>query len=318
MTALMSSPTREDGLIHYAVSYHGRDEYLAVVVPFVTGGLAMGEPVVAMLPGANIELLSAALDEPARRQVTLLDITEVGRNPARIIPTARAFAAEHPHQRIRVVGEPVWPGQPGKQTREGIRHEACVNTLFADIDATVLCPYDTQLDAAVLAAAEETHSHERDQDGYRANPAYVCPTVTLERWNHLASPAPASAHTRTVHDTQDLAALRATVREWAAQAGLAEDRRHDLVLVIDEAASNAVVHTPGSAIVRMWADQDALVCEIADYGNLPDSFAGRLAPGAGQGGRGLWTINQLCDLVELRDYPNGTVLRMYFEHPTSS
>lgn len=314
----MTAPSRDDNLIHYAVSYDGRDEYLAAVVPFVTAGLAAGEPVVAMLPEANMELLSRALDEPARGQVTFLDVTDVGRNPARIIPTARAFAAQHPHQRIRVVGEPIWPGQPGKQVREAIRHEACVNTLFADIDATVLCPYDTGLGAAVLAAADETHSHERDQDGYRPNPGYVCPTVTLDRWNHLSSPAPASANTRTVDDIHDLAALRTTVREWATQAGLGEERCHDLVLAVDEAASNSVRHTPGSATVRVWSEHGSLVCEIADHGHLPDPFAGRLAPGAGHGGRGLWAINQLCDLVELRGYPDGTVLRVHLDHPTSA
>ena len=55
-----------------------------------------------------------------------------------------------------------------------------------------------------------------------------------------------------------------------------------------------------------------MVCEIADRGTIDDPLVGRQAPDTEQlGGRGLWLAHQLCDLVELRSGPDGTVLRLH-------
>jgi hypothetical protein len=51
------------------------------------------------------------------------------------------------------------------------------------------------------------------------------------------------------------------------------------------------------------------VCEIA--GRIDDPLVGRRSPDHdGEHGRGMWLINQLCDLVELRPGPAGTTLRL--------
>jgi len=42
------------------------------------------------------------------------------------------------------------------------------------------------------------------------------------------------------------------------------------------------------------------------------SVAGRERPHEGQvGGWGLWLANQLCDLVQVRSFPDGTVVRLH-------
>jgi hypothetical protein len=49
-----------------------------------------------------------------------------------------------------------------------------------------------------------------------------------------------------------------------------------------------------------------------------EALAGRRRPAAGAaGGRGLWLINQLCDLVELRTGDSGTTLRMHLQDATA-
>jgi anti-sigma regulatory factor (Ser/Thr protein kinase) len=63
--------------------------------------------------------------------------------------------------------------------------------------------------------------------------------------------------------------------------------------------------------VRTWREPDAVVCEVSDSGAIADPLAGRVEPRPDQlGGRGLWVANHLCDLVQIRSSPSGTVARV--------
>jgi hypothetical protein len=49
---------------------------------------------------------------------------------------------------------------------------------------------------------------------------------------------------------------------------------------------------------------------VRDGGQITDAFVGRHQPPVEQpDGRGLWLVNQLCDLVQLRSSQSGTVVR---------
>jgi hypothetical protein len=51
---------------------------------------------------------------------------------------------------------------------------------------------------------------------------------------------------------------------------------------------------------------------VRDAGRIADPLAGRIRPAIEQvNGRGLWLINQLCDLVQVRAVPGGQVLRLH-------
>jgi hypothetical protein len=53
---------------------------------------------------------------------------------------------------------------------------------------------------------------------------------------------------------------------------------------------------------------------VRDRGWIRDPLAGRVAPRENKAtGRGLWLVNQLCDLVQLRSSPAGTTLRLHID-----
>jgi hypothetical protein len=126
---------------HYALLYRDAGEYLDGVLRFVAPGLDAGEPVVAAVPWARLELLRAGLEDAADR-VELIDMTEFGRNPGRIIAGVQAKLDAHDGRLVHYVGEPIWPGRSEEEICEATRHEALINLAFADAPIRVLCPYD--------------------------------------------------------------------------------------------------------------------------------------------------------------------------------
>jgi anti-sigma regulatory factor (Ser/Thr protein kinase) len=109
-----------------------------------------------------------------------------------------------------------------------------------------------------------------------------------------------------------LVSLRAVVARRATRAGLPPARCEDLVLAVDELATNSIRHGGGAGTLTIWETSSALVCEVTDRGRLDHPLAGRLLPEPGQIGRyGLWLVNQLCDLVEQRTLPHGNLVRVW-------
>src|SRR5580704_11838625 len=163
-------------LSHTALFYRSEAEYTGQIAAFARAGLAQGEPVLIVLPGDKARMIAGCLDAMPG-ELALADMAELGRNPARIIPEVRSFTDKHSGQRVRYVGEPIWPGRSAAEMCEAARHEALVNLAFARAQATILCPYDAAgLAGSVLDAALRTHqepaaSGATDQT-WRAN---LCP-----------------------------------------------------------------------------------------------------------------------------------------------
>ena len=98
----------------------------------------------AALVPAHLDLLRDALGAAAD-EVRLVDMGELGANPARIIPAWREFTDEHAEggRPVRGIGEPVWAGRRGSELAESQLHEALLNTaVAAETPLWLLCPYD--------------------------------------------------------------------------------------------------------------------------------------------------------------------------------
>jgi anti-sigma regulatory factor (Ser/Thr protein kinase) len=299
------------GFVHEALLYGDTDEYAAGNGDFVHSGLEAGEPVLVAVPASHIALLHDALGKDAA-EVSFIDMTALGRNPSRIIPAVRDWVDEQPPGRVRFVGEPIWAGRSARETVEATRHEALINLAFADTTASILCPYDTRaLDERVIAEASCTHPVLVQDGARRPSDRYADPLLIYAAADYplVAPPGPVDAHPVTA----DLGGLRKFVATQAGVRGLAGARAQDLVLAVNEAATNSLLHSGGRpGVVRMWQDDGSLVCEVADGGRIADPLVGRRRPREeDQDGRGLWLVNQLCDLVELRAEPDGTTLRLH-------
>jgi hypothetical protein len=80
-----------------------------------------------------------------------------------------------------------------------------------------------------------------------------------------------------------------------------------------ELAANTLAHTDGPGSLSVWATAGEVICQVQDAGHIADPLAGTLrrdrAPGAG--GQGLWAVQQLCYLVEIRTGPGGSTIRLH-------
>jgi anti-sigma regulatory factor (Ser/Thr protein kinase) len=301
-------------LEHLALFYNAPDEYAAGCVQFVHEGLAAGSPVFVVVPGIRVELLRERLGWLAT-QVEFADMTVTGRNPARIIPTIRQFTDKHPDHRVHVIGEPIWAGRTPAEICEATRHEALLNVAFAKTPISLLCLYDSSgLDHEVLADAGRTHpvvAHGADRWG---SPSYADPSLVY-RAADQPLPAPPAGTPAFPFDQDDIPAMLQFVWNHASASGLRPDQIRDLLHAVSEIASNTAVHTTSGGMLRIWTDPklDSLICELHDSGRIHDVLVGRRHPLSSDAvrGRGLWLVNQCCDLVELRSDEGGTVIRLH-------
>lgn len=297
---------------HEAFLYRGEADFVAGVGGFVREGLAAGDVTVVAEPADRLALLRDALG-PAGDGVRFLDMAEIGGNPARIIGVwAEALDdAAAGGRRLRGVGEPAFTGRRAVEFDECHLHELLLNTAFDPGPAwRLLCPYDAErLPGAVPERA--LHSHPEWSSTTGRGPTAADLPGAVEAAFSAPLPAPAGAALRGPFGPGDVPAVRRTVATWARSCGLPAERVEALALAASELATNAVVHGSGSGTLSMWEEPGAVVLELHDDGRLADPLTGRLRPPAGQeGGAGLYLVNQLADLVQLRSGPEGTTVRV--------
>ena len=100
--------------------------------------------------------------------------------------------------------------------------------------------------------------------------------------------------------------------EQATAARMHPSRMPDLVLAVTELGANSARHGGGHGLLRIWRDGRRLVCDVGDNGRIVDPLAGRRRPELGQiGGYGLWLANQVCELVQIRAFETGGVVRLH-------
>ena len=295
---------------HDALLYRGEREFAESVLPFIDDGLAGGEAVLVVVPPPKIELLRAGLGRHADA-VEFVDMTEAGRNPARLISVWVKFIERQARgaRGVRGVGEPIYADRSPAELAECQRHEVLLNLALDRVGASwVMCPYDVEtLPASVIAEARRSHPFVAADGTRRPSHAYEAD------WAPYTVPFPEPPEPVAVvgFDVASLRDVRTVVTARAGAHGLDALQVDAIVIATSEVASNSVRHGGGGGLLRVWTEGAALVCEVRDAGHIEDPLIGRLPPEPRQSdGRGLWLVNQLCDLVEIRSSADGTAVRL--------
>jgi anti-sigma regulatory factor (Ser/Thr protein kinase) len=298
---------------HEALLYADEDELLAGAIPFLRAGMEGEEALLVAMPSSSLRLLEGEL-RGADERVQFVDMQQLGRNPARIISAWHDFVVRNldDGRPVRGIGEPIWAGRSAAELDECDRHEALLNLAFADSPAwSLLCPYNiSTLDEAVLEGAERNHPVIRERGDQRDSARHTHPSACAKPFDGRLAP-PQRVLAELSFGIADLARVRRLVGELAAHAGLISQQVQDLVLAADEAATNSVRHGGGCGRLRVWRDDRAVGCDIHDRGHIEEPLVGRIRPPGDQlSGRGLWLANHLCDLVQIRSCPAGSVVRL--------
>jgi len=303
----------ENRFHHEAVFYSSEDGFLEATLPLAKDALAAEEPLLVAVGNDKAELLRRALGREGSR-VSFTDM-ELLENPARIIPAWRRFLEDNASQdrAVRGIGEPIWQGRSPAEVTECERHESLLNVAFDEGAAWSLhCLYDLDgLDEGVIEAARHNHPFVGEDGASRASDSYRCGEVAPGPFGGTLPRPPAGAE-ELAFAGRTVGWLRQLVSEWALGLGLGYERTEQLVLAVTELASNSVYHGGGAGTLWMWREQGTLLVEVHDRGHIEEPLIGRTRPGPEQPtGRGLWVVNHLCDLVQIRSASTGSVVRVH-------
>jgi anti-sigma regulatory factor (Ser/Thr protein kinase) len=296
-----SGPT--NGFVHQALIYGSDQEFIDVALPFVEQGLDSSEPTLVAVQARHIENLRAALG-PISGELTLVPTEEWYVTSARTRDKFARWAVERAEDggRVRLMGEPPWAVGHEPRVRDWARHEAVVNVAFASLPVTLICPYDAQvLPQEVLDHARETHPEIVSAAGVLPSLSYENPRDFCERLDSTVEVQSREPSVEMMFGLEDLPSVRRLIGSFAIDAGFSGPRTEEIVLAVNEIATNALLHGEPPATVRAWNAEDEIILEVVDAGEgIPDALAGQLPPPVqGLGGRGLWLARLLCDAVEI-------------------
>ena len=310
-----------EGFAHVAVCHRSTEELLASAAPFVREGLAMDERVLINLAAERAGALHAALGDDADRVQWSDSDKWHPRPPHRLRAIQDLVGGETcgGHPRLRILGECAWPG-PGtsspparEMTREWERFEAVLNVVLAGAPLTLLCTYDAAaLSPGVVDGAACTHPVLWTDRPVRS-PSYVDPVTYLaasQPWG-LSAPREASWALGRVTPAE----ARAHVRRGLARSGtVSPEIVEDMLVAATEVVTNSWRAGAGSIAVACWHRGAEVGVQVEDDGpGIDDPLAGYRRPWAGSdGGRGLWIVRQLAELVEIAPGPGskGASVRM--------
>ena len=312
MTAPAESPYR-----HHALFYASPQELLTAAVPFLRTGLDADEVAVLVCRDEMNSLLADGLAADPR--LVILSPGQFYTTAAGAVAGFRELVRQHVTagaRRVRIIGEVAFGAEP-EEWAEWTRFEAVVNVALAEYSLWNVCAYDTTLlPDQVLTDASQNHPYVLDSEA-RPNDRYAAPEQMLrDLAAHEPDPVQAGTPLLDVDLTllSQLAVLREQVRLSAAVAGASDWRQNDLMIAVNEAATNGLRHGRPPVRVRLWAGPDRLVCTVTDRGQGFDDPLAGYRPATGEALRrtagGLWLTRQCCDRVDMTLTPDGFTVRL--------
>ena len=303
----LSSP--DSGLLHMIYPYTGPQQYLDGTLAYIEQARTTGGAVVIAAPPEHRDVLASHIKDDA---VAFMDTAALGRNPGRLIPAWQDWIDRQTDGRAVHGINDAAAASGSAYSGEARYAEWLLNLAFAKTPAwSLLCPVDTDLHPAPALTAL-TRSHPLLWDGAAQSP--VTDYLTGPYLQDELPEPPASA-VRLAFGLDDLSSIRGVATRLAQSHGLPAARVRALTLAVSEVATNSVRYGGGYGAMHLWTQDGSVVCELRDAGVITDPLVGQRRPSPRQlGGRGLWFVHQLCDLVQLRSAPGlGTRIRLWVD-----
>ncbi|NMI01215.1 sensor histidine kinase [Pseudonocardia acidicola] len=301
------------GHVHEAGFYSSDAEFLALIVPFVTGGIAADEPVVIGYDDRKCDLLRAELSRPDA--VSFIADTRLYATPAGAIEAYwqqfHRYVAAGAEQ-IRIACDVPHEGNGGRFAGWD-RYESAVNIVWQDYPVYSRCLYDaTTVADPVRDVVERTHRRVLTPDGgATASPRYQNVT-DFEPLPPAADPLEAATPAVTLVDpspTQFVHRIAA-----AAHRRIDATTLDELQFAVFEAVLNAYLYGRQPVTVKCWTGPDRIVIHVHDTGPGPaNPLTGLVqAPGGPTGaGLALWLIHQLTNIdIALLTTADGFTVRL--------
>jgi hypothetical protein len=299
------------GHVHEAGFYASDDEFLALIVPFVTEGLAAAEPVVIGYDERKCDLLRAELPRP--EQVTFIADSRLYATPARAIEAYRQQFEQHVAtgaEQIRIAGDVPHEGNGGRFAGWD-RYESAVNVTWQDYPVYSRCLYDaTTVADDVRDVVERTHRRLLTADGR------VDTSLRYQEVGDFVGVPPAADPLEATRP--DVVLIDAPLKNVRRRVAAAARGRitpavfDELLFALSEAVVNAQLYGRPPVTVRTWTDTDRVLVHVHDTGPGPADPLTGLVPapdGTAGAGLGLWLAHQLpsLDIALLTDSDGFTV-----------
>lgn len=301
-------------LRHAAGFHRSADDLMAQLVPLVVAGLSRGEPVAVALRPPTLLALQEILDRPAG----LISLSTPDGPDSGSGQTVAARRARELRELCSTSGRPAivltehcsrYDGVDGSYWTE---LDAAVNIALAELPVSLTCFFpELPLHLEVLDGARRNHPLLLVDGEVRHNPGHRDPRAVLAE---RPAPAPVllgAPDLQLTFGAWQLHDVRVAVEHTLLTAGYGRERAEDVVLAVNEVATNAVEHGATDATLYLWMDGDGFVCEVHDRGTLRDPLPGLQAPHPSDPrGRGVWIARQLCDTLHVWTDSGGTHVRM--------
>lgn len=298
-------PVVSERLSHQALIYRSQTQLTATTAAFVRVGLEAGDPVLVAAKPTTLDALRAGLG-PDAGQVELHAAGDWFPHPfQRLQEMCRLTAEARPGTVVRLIDEWPWDGSDAA-TREWARLESVTNHVLAGVALRLVSLFDARsLPASVLEIAVRTHPELIENGAAVPSPGFVAP----DRYLPGAAPDPPCSAADLPLPWPE---LRVAARSEAERLGVAPERLDDVVLAVQEVATNAERHGAPPVRIRLWRRGEELVCQVTDGGRVHlDPRTGWLTPdNPAGGGWGLPIARLTCDAVEIGRGADGTVVTL--------
>lgn len=307
--------------LEHAAAFHGSaTAMLDQLLPLVEHALERDEPLAAALQPATERALADRLDGKLESEDRLVRLRPPEGGPAGA--SAQTLAARWALE-LRALS--VAKGRPvtvlnehasafdGADGRFWTELDAALNVALADLPVRITCFYpEFPLHLEILDGARRNHPLLLADGELRHNPGHHDPRAVLAARPAAQPPMLGPPDVRLPFSAWQLHDVRTAVEGALAGRGYERQRVEDIVLAVNELATNAVEHGTPEAQLSLWTGLHGLLCEIDDGGTLRDPLPGLQAPHPAEPrGRGVWIARQLCDSLHVWTDSRGTHVRVH-------